>query len=403
MTNDYLPYSRQFIDSHDIKAVSDVLKSDFLTTGPVVEAFEDALSDQFNGASVMVCSSGTAALHLAALSLELDINYWAIVPAITFVATANAIRYTGGNVIFCDVDPNSGLMTADTFEEALSRHKEKSVGAVLPVHLAGQPAAPEQIFNIANSRGIKVIEDGSHALGTSYKGHNDNSYNYIGECMHCDLATFSFHPVKTIACGEGGAVATRSPEMAEKLKRLRSHGIVRSLKDYKHKHMALDNDSNENPWYYEMQNIGYNYRLSDLHAALGLSQLSKLDTFLKKRRQLVKEYDKYLTNISPLIKPLGRVRNSSVGWHLYPVLIDFETAGVSRSVVMNKLKMKGIGTQVHYIPVPFQPYYEKYCGKQTFYGAEKYYSQTLSLPLFTQMNKYDVERVVTTLSECLKE
>jgi len=396
----FLPYGRQFIDDDDIAAVAAVLRSDLLTTGPAVVAFEDALSERMDGAEVVACANGTAALHLAAMALGLGPGDWAIVPAITFLATANAVRYVGADVIFCDVDPTTGLMTAETLERAIAENTDKNIHAIFPVHLAGQPADPVGIAAVARRHGLAIIEDACHALGTRFPGGSGDLVP-VGACSHADMAIFSFHPVKTIACGEGGAVSTADTGLAEKLRLFRSHGMTRNPDDFRNTDLAFGPDGAANPWYYEIAEPGYNYRLSDICAALGASQLHKLDTFIEARQRIVARYDKALKDLAPTAQPNGRVPGCDVGWHLYPVRIDFNTVCIDRATVMNRLRELGVGTQVHYIPVPSQPYYQNLYGGTVPPGAQTYYDQTLSLPLFPGLTDTDAERVVAALDESL--
>jgi len=393
-TPPFIPYGRQTIDDDDIAAVTAVLRSDFLTGGPTVDAFEAALCEKTGGAFAVSCSSGTAALHLAAMALDLGPGDWAIVPSITFLATANAIRYTGADVIFADVDPDNGLMNADTLEAALAANGDKNIRAVLPVHLAGQSADMKNIAAIARRNGLAVIEDASHALGTSCP-------DPVGKCAHSDMAVFSFHPVKTVASGEGGAVMTNSPEFDERLRLFRNHGMTRTAEDFANTGMAFDAAGAANPWYYEMAEPGYNYRLTDIHAALGLSQLGKLELFVKERQRIVARYDERLAALAPRLRPITRMPNSTVAWHLYPVLIDFNELGLSRADVMTRLRDMGIGSQVHYIPVSSQPYYTNLYGAQSLPGAAAYYERALSLPLYPAMSDADIERVATALEDIM--
>ncbi len=399
MTDTFLPYGRQTIDDDDIAAVIDVLRSDFLTTGPAVDAFEQALSQRMNDADVVACSSGTAALHLAALALDLGPGDWAIVPAITFLATANAVRYTGADVIFCDVDPDSGLMSVETLQRALDENTDKNIRAVFPVHLAGQPADPVGIAALARRHNLAVVEDACHALGTTYPGETTNQP--VGACGHADMSVFSFHPVKIIACGEGGAISTKDPELAKRLRSFRSHGMTRIEAEFQNTDMAFDESGASNPWYYEMAEPGFNYRLSDINAALGASQMKNLDRFVAARQAIVAAYDKHFGNWGAALRPIDRVPGCSVGWHLYPLLIDFEAMGKSRGAVMGELRDQGIGTQVHYIPVSSQPYYKNLYATPELPGAQAYYARTLSVPLFPGMTDDDVIRVVASLKEVL--
>lgn len=387
----FLPYGRQSVDEADIAAVAEVLRGDWLTTGPTVSAFEDAFAARTGAHHAVSCSSGTAALHLGALALGLGEGDWVIVPTMTFAATANAARFVGSEVLFADVDPDTGLMTPNTLDAALIRAKReaKPVRAVLPVHLGGQCCAMGAIGEIARDKGLAVVEDACHAVGG----------DGVGACAHSAMATFSLHPVKTIAAGEGGVVATNDGALAETLQRLRSHGMVRDAKAFEHRDLAFDADGTTNPWYYEIADLGFNYRLSDIHAALALSQLGKLDQFVARRQALAKRYDAALADLAPAIRPVGRVAGPAPAWHLYVVLIDFERLGMSRAKVMARLRTKGVGTQVHYVPVHRQPYYVARYGAAALPGAEAYYERALSLPLFPAMTDDDVDRVVAALAD----
>ena len=377
-----LPYGKQSIDSDDIGAVVETLKSDFLTTGPKVEEFEQALCAATGAQDAVVCSNGTTALHLACLALGLGPEDAVIVPSVTFLATANAARYCGAEVIFSDVNPDSGLLEASNLEDALAANSDKNIRAVFPVHLGGHCVDMKAIETVARKHDIKIIADSCHALGGEYDGKP------VGACAHEDMATFSFHPVKTIAMGEGGAVTTNNPEWAKKMRTLRTHGMQKTPKI--------------GPWSYDMQQIGFNYRASDIHCALGVSQLKKLGQFVKRRSELAELY-------TSLLKPLGNVilspeggYENKAGWHLYAARIDFETLGLSRGEVMDALLEKGIGSQVHYIPIHTQPYYTDLYGQQTLSGAETYYNHTLSLPLYPDLKDEDVRYVVDTLKQIIE-
>lgn len=386
MTGRFLPYGRQLIGEDDIAAVNRVLRGDMLTTGPEVPAFESALRDVTGASQARACSSGTSALHLALAGLGIGPGDICIVPAITFMATANAARYCGADVVFADVDPDTGLMTPDTLRQAVAR-AGSSVRAVLPVHLAGQCADMPAIAEIARAAGAVIVEDACHALGTQTP---DGS---AGNCAHSDAACFSFHPVKAIACGEGGAVTTNSEDLAASIDLLRSHGITRDPD-------AFEGDPDE-PWRHEMVTLGWNYRMTDIQAALGRSQLSKLHAFAARRRELVARYDRAMQALAPLVRPLARVTGSTPCWHLYVALIDFDRAGMNRADVMRALAARGVGSQVHYMPVPSQPYYRHLQGDQTPPGAADYYARCLSLPLFAGMEDGDPEYVVAALREVL--
>jgi len=402
MVDGFLPYGRQSIDDDDIAAVAEVLRTDYLTTGPKVREFEEAFAAKVSARFAVSCSSGTAALHLAALSLGLGPGDAVVVPSITFLATANAVRYVGAEVVFADVDPDSGLMGVEELCAALTRAEVEgySPRAVFPVHLAGQCGDMEEIASFAEERNLAIVEDAAHALGTTYES-SDGETVLIGSCRHSSMSTFSFHPVKTIAMGEGGVVATNDDGLNQKIRRFRNHGLVREPGQFSQEDLAYDENGDTNPWYYEMLEVGFNYRVSDIHCALAVSQLGKLDLYVEKRRRLAHSYDKKLSTLAPLVRPLGQVPGCIPGWHLYIVLIDFQNAGISRSHLMRALRERGIGTQVHYIPVHMQPYYRKRYGDLVLPGADRYYEGALSLPLFYGMCEEDVDRVVSDLTEIL--
>lgn len=384
--DDFLPYGRQDIGEDDIAAVADALRSSFLTTGPLVETFEAACAEASGAAHVVVCNSGTSALHLATLALELRPEDAVIVPAITFVATANVVRMTGAEVVFCDVDPDTGLMTAETLAAAEQRARRdgRRVKAVYPVHLNGQLCDMPALR--AAARDLAIVEDACHCLGVPRIGAND----------HSDIACFSTHPVKAIATGEGGFATTRDPELARRMRLARSHGITRAATDFVDRELAFDRNE-VNGWYYEMDEIGWNYRMPDILCALGISQLKKLDRFMARRREIAALYDELLAPCAPLLRPVPH-GHAPHGWHLYVVLIDFARLGRSRRQVMSELFAQKIGTQVHYIPVPRQPYYRKRYGHIDLPGAARYYERCLSIPFFPRMADDQVRRVAGALA-----
>ncbi len=398
----FLPYGRHLIEEDDIQAVVAVLRGDTLTTGPTVDALEAALVAATGARHAVVCGNGTQALHLAALAAGLGPGCRAIVPAVTFLATANAVRYTGAEVVFADVDGETGLITAESARAAAKRAAEDGgapVKAVLPVDLAGQFGDLPELAALARDQGWMVIEDACHAIGTRYDlGHG--RVGAVGDGRWADLATFSFHPVKTVAMGEGGAITTNDAALARRMTRLRSHGMVRAAA-FAIPEQALADDGSAHPWYYEMSELGFNYRASDLQCALGLSQLGKLKRFAGRRRHLAALYDARLADLAPLVRPLGRTPGLVPAWHLYVVRIDFAARGVSRDQVMRRLSAAGIGTQVHYIPVPWQPYYRQRTETPDLPGAAAYYRQTLTLPLHPGMNDHDVDRVAAALEAAL--
>ena len=396
-----LPYGRQAIDDDDIAAVAAVLRSDWLTTGPTTRAFEAALAERCHAPHAISCANGTAALHLACLALGLGTEDAVIVPTMTFAATANAPRLVGAEVVFADVDPENGLMRAETLRDAIARASAsgRRARAVFPVDLAGQCGDLEEIADIARRHGMAVVEDACHAIGAEYRRH-DGAWQAIGSSTDSDMTIFSFHPVKTVATGEGGAVLARRDDLAQRLTLFRGHGIHRNPAAFVDTAAGFDQAS-VNPWYYEMVELGLNYRLSDINCALGLSQLKKLDRFVATRRSLADRYDTRLAALAPLVRPISRSSWCRPAWHLYSVLIDFEQTGVTRGEVARELEARDIRTQVHYIPVHRQPYYRARYGEQHLPGAEAYYRHTLSLPLFVGMSMDDVDRVVDTLADIL--
>ncbi len=386
----FLPYGRQQIGEDDVAAVAQVLRGAHLTTGPKVADFEQALGQATGASHAVVCSSGTAALHLAAMALDLGPSDKVVVPALTFLATANVVRLTGAEVVFSDVDSATGLMGPEELSAALAWDGSGKVKAVFPVHYAGQCAVPDELAAV--SKDIPVVTDSCHALGTAYGADGK-----VGDCRHAVMETFSFHPVKTIAAGEGGAVTTNDDDLAQRLRRLRNHGMTRNAEAFVRDDLARDGNGVSNSWYYEMTELGLNYRLSDIHCALGLSQLAKLDAFCAARRTLAARYDEKLTPLAPMVTPLGRVPDCDPAWHLYVAQIDFAALGLERAAVIARLTEAGIGSQVHYLPLHMQPYYRDRYGEISLSGAETFYRQTLSLPLFPDMTGEDVEYVAETL------
>jgi len=398
MSDRFLPYGRHQLDEDDVAAVTAVLRGDWLTTGPMVEKFEAALAAKVGARYAVVCSSGTAALHLAVLAAGLKRGDRAIVPSLTFLATANAVRYAGAEVVFADVDGETGLLRTGDLEAAIDS-APGPIAAVLPVHLAGQCVDMPAIAAIARARDMIVIEDACHALGTTYTVGDE--VIVVGSCRHSDMAVFSFHPVKAITTGEGGVITTNDPKLYKRLKLLRSHGMTREAADFENADLAFAADGKPNLWYYEMPEPGFNYRLSDINCALGLSQLNKLDRFVERRRALAGIYDGLLAQLAPTILPPKRVPDCDPAWHLYAPRFQFLETGLARDALMRRLQAVGIGTQVHYIPVHRQPYYRRTLGEQQLLGAMTYYRQTLSLPVFPAMQDADVSRVVEALSQAL--
>lgn len=381
----FLPYGRQDIDETDIAAVAEALRSDFLTTGPRVEAFETAFADAVGAPFAVACSNGTAALHLAMLALGVGPGDRVAAPSVTFLATANCARFVGAEVIFTDVDPETGLMTPDTLREALDRAPPGPLSAVLPVHLRGDAADLPGLSRVAREAGAVLVEDAPHALGSEVDF--GDGVRPVGDGRWSAAATFSFHPVKTIATGEGGMITTADEGLAGRMRRLRSHGMERT--------------PGADPWLYEMREPGFNYRLPDILCALGQSQLKRLPAFADRRRRLAGLYADRLAPLAPHVRLAASPDWSRPVLHLLTVLVDFEALGRRRRQVVEALAAEGIGSQVHYIPVHAQPYYVARNGPLHLPGAAAWYRRCLSLPLFPAMADADVDRVVDALTTAL--
>ncbi len=390
-----LPYGQHSIDESDIAAVVAVLRSDRLAHGPIVGEFEAALSVAVGARAGAACSSGTAALHLALAALDVGPGDVCVVPAISFLSTATAARFCGADVVFADVDPTTGLMTGQTLAVAIAEAGGQ-LKAVLPVHLGGRICAMDELSQMARAAGAVIVEDACHALG----GH-DAAGRTVGGCALSDAAAFSFHPVKTIAAGEGGMVTTNDLALAERVRRLANHAVTKSPGMLVDRELSTDESGELNPWSYEQIELGYNYRMNEMEAALGLSQLARLSRFTDRRRSLSARYDEALASLAAVLTPVHGYPGDHVAPHLYQVRIDFRGAGVSRAALMRRLASEWIGTQVHYIPIYRQPYFRRLYGEQRLAGAEAFYDQILALPLFPAMTDGDVDRVVDALGRVL--
>lgn len=394
----FLPYGRQVIEEDDIEAVAEALRGELLTTGPYVHRFETQLAKTVGAAYAVACANGTAALHMAARALDLGPGAKIIVPAVTFLATASAPHLAGAEIVFADVDPDTGLMRPEDLAQALSRAGRAD--AVFNVHLNGQCGDIEEIAAIARSHGARIVDDACHALGAAYVA-GDGTVTSIGGNRFSDLSVFSFHPVKAIAMGEGGAVTANDFALAERLLLARNHGMTRNPAAFANVDDAFDETGSPNPWYYELVKPEFNWRANDIQCALGHSQLGKLGRFIARRRALAAAYDARLSAFAPILRPVGRARRCLPAWHLYAVRIDFESAGISRAELMRRLSKNGVGTQVHYYPVYRQPFYAAQHRGGALPGADRYYARTLSLPLFASMTDADVSFVVDALARCL--
>ncbi len=383
-----IPYGRQSLTDADIKAVSDVLRSDFLTQGPVVPAFESAVAAYCQVDHAVAANSATSALHIACMALNLGPGDSLWTSPITFVASANCALYCGASVDFVDINPVTRNLCPLALEAKLRQAKTegKLPKIVVPVHFSGLPCDMEAIYSLSQMYGFRIIEDASHAIGAQLNGES------IGNCRYSDITVFSFHPVKIITTGEGGMATTRDPKLAEQMRRLRSHGIVRDVADMS----ACDG-----PWYYEQQSLGYNYRMTDIQAALGLSQLTRLDTVIQNRERLADRYDERLGDL-PCKRP-ARLPTAKSAWHLYVIEWDEEQNGCSRRELFDALRNAGIGVNVHYIPVYRQPYYARLGDRRTeFDHSEHYYASAITLPLFPALSNEEQDRVIEALYQAIR-
>ena len=393
----FLSYGRQWIDAEDEAAVLAALRSPFLAHGPRVGAFETAFAKAVGAQDAVACSSGTAALHLLYCSLDLPVGSRVLVPAITFLATATAAILAGLEPVLSDVDPRSGLMTPAIAEAALAvaERNGKPISLLAPVHLGGAICDLVALQDLASRHGAHLVEDACHALGG-----RDAEGVAVGAARHSQGATFSFHPVKTLAAGEGGMITLNGQDRAERLRRLRNHAVTRVASDLSAPH-SFDAQGEVTPWTYEQTELGFNYRMCEMEAALGLSQLGKLEMFAARRRHLVGLYAEALQPLAPLVALSATPPGQDPCRHLLTVFIDFVAADISRAQVMKRLAATGIGSQVHYIPLYRQPYFHHRLGEMRLQGAEAWYAQTLSLPLFPAMDDDDVARVVAALAQVL--
>lgn len=375
--NTYIPYGRQTIDDDDIQAVVDVLKGDFLTTGPNIEQLERVIADYVGAKYAVAVSNGTAALHAACFAAGIHEGDEVIITPITFAASANCVLYCGGKPVFADIDP----LTYNIDPEDIRRKITPRTKAIIPVHLAGQPCDLGAIHEIAREHGLIVIEDGAHALGAEYKGQK------IGGLS--DMTTFSFHPVKPITTGEGGMIVTNNEELYQKLLLFRSHGITRNPN-------LLENQ--EGGWYYEQLCLGYNYRITDIQCALGISQMKKIDGFLARRREIAQRYDVAFRDVEGITTPY-QLPGTNSGWHLYIIRVDEGR----RKEIFDALKAANIGVNVHYIPVYHHPYYRKNGYADVFLeNAERVYAGMISLPIYPRLTDEEQDYVIKAVKNCMK-
>ena len=384
-----IPYGRQHITQADIDAVVQVLTSDFLTQGPQVPAFEQAVAKKVGAQHAIAVNSATSALHIACLALGLKEGDALWTTSITFVASANCALYCGAQVDFVDIDPQTYNLCPQKLEAKLIQAKSqgKLPKIVVPVHLTGQPCDMAAIYALSQEYGFKIIEDASHAIGGKYKEE------YLGNCRYSDISIFSFHPVKIITTAEGGMALTNNKKLAEKMDLLRSHGITRSSELMTHEP--------DGPWYYQQIDIGFNYRLTELQAALGLSQLARLDEYVSLRHKIAQQYNQAFQGL-PLITPWQHPDAYSA-YHLYVIRLKLGEIIKTHRQVFEELRAAGIGVNLHYIPVHTQPYYQQMGFKQgDFPQAEQYYQEAISLPMYPQMTEGQVREVIERVKEIFK-
>jgi UDP-4-amino-4,6-dideoxy-N-acetyl-beta-L-altrosamine transaminase len=383
-----IPYGRQDISEADIQAVVDVLRSDYLTQGPAVPAFEKCIADYCDVQHAVAMNSATSALHVACLALGVGPNDRVWTSPITFVASANCALYCGAQVDFVDIDPRTYNMSVDSLAAELQQAEKSGVlpKVVIPVHLCGQPCDMAGIHALAQRYGFKIIEDASHAIGGKYRDEP------IGNCRYSDISIFSFHPVKIITTAEGGMAMTSDAQLAKKMQLLRSHGITRDANEMTH--------ASDGPWYYQQIDLGFNYRMTDMQAALGLSQMRRLDEFVAKRHSLAKRYDQLLEGM-PVTTPWQHADSYS-GLHLYVIRLKLDEIGKTHRQVFEALRAAGIGVNLHYIPVYRQPYYEGLGFKAGHCPqAERYYAEAISLPMYLGLTAAQQDKVIAALVESI--
>lgn len=383
-----IPYGRQDISETDIQAVVDVLRSDYLTQGPAVPAFEKSIADYCGTAHAVAVNSATSALHIACLALDVGPGAIVWTSPITFVASANCALYCGAQIDFVDIDPQTYNLSVARLAEKLAQAEKTGhlPKAVIPVHLCGQPCDMARIHELSQQYGFKIIEDASHAIGGKYRGKP------IGNCRYSDITVFSFHPVKIITTGEGGMALTKDPQLAKRMQLLRSHGITRDAADMTH--------SPDGVWYYQQIDLGFNYRMTDLQAALGLSQMKRLDEFVPKRHAIANRYDKLLADL-PVVTPWQHPDSYS-GWHLYVIRLNANNINKAHREVFDAMRAAGVGVNLHYIPVHRQPYYERMGFRQgQFPVAEKYYTEAISLPMYPGLLEAQQDEVVSALNKAI--
>jgi len=381
MTEEFIPYGSQWIDEKDIDAVTETLKSDYLTTGPKIKEFEDKFADYVDAKYAVAIANGTAALHAAIYAAGIKEGDEVITTPLTFAATANSILYQDATPVFADINPKTYNIDPESIKEKIT-DKTK---AIIPVHYTGQPCEMDKIKEIAAENDLTIIEDGAHAVGAIYK---DQKIGSIG-----NMTTFSFHPVKNMTTGEGGMITTDSKELYDKLMKFRTHGITKNDSEYINR--------SDGPWYHEQQELGYNYRITDIQAALGITQLKKLDKFLARRREIVNKYNQEFKDIDGLIIT-EQLENTNSAWHIYVLQLKLEKLTTNRKEIFKALREKNLGVNVHYIPVYFHPYYQSLgyekgiCPK-----AERLYERIITIPLYPKMTDQQVDEVIKRIKSTI--
>ena len=393
MNLNHIPYGRQNITDDDIQAVVDVLKGDYLTQGPQIKLFEDAFAKYIGSKYAVAVSNGTAALHLCALALSVKEGQKVLTTPITFAASANCIRYCGGDVEFVDIDPSTYLIDIEKVKKLLESSPKGTYSGIIPVDFSGRAVNLEEVKVLADEYNLWIIEDACHAPGGYFVDLNGQKQN-CGNGNYADLAIFSFHPVKHIACGEGGMITTNNEELYKSLLKLRTHGIVKDSQNYTNS-VELAGGKDEYPgWYMEMQMLGYNYRLTDFQAALGLSQLKRADWGIERRREIAEHYNEAFSKTSKIKGQSGLVEGHA--YHLHIIEVE------DRLGLYNYLKANNIFAQIHYIPTHLMPYYQQFGWKEgDFLNAEKYYSQCLSLPMYPTLSKIEQDMVISHILDFL--
>ena len=385
-----IPYARQSISEQDIEAVNQVLRSDFLTQGALIAQFETAVSSYCHAEYAVAVSHGTAALHLACLALDVGVGDRVWTSPNSFVASSNCALYCGAEINFVDIDPKTYNISLNSLKQKLIQAEVDNClpKVLIPVHFSGQSCDMKEIKELSKHYGFAIIEDAAHALGAEFLSEK------VGSCLYSDLTIFSFHPAKMITCGEGGMILTNRPELAHKMELFRSHGVTRNP--------GLMTEKSHGDWYYQQTLLGFNYRMTDFQAALGLSQLKRLDDFVNKRQNLAQRYNKKLSVLSKLLSLPWQNSDTQSSWHLYIIRLNLKSLTVDRKTVFDHLRQSGIGVHVHYIPIHTQPYYQDLGFKQgDFPESESYYYEAITLPLFVDLEEEQVDFITQTVEKLL--